>query len=100
MTADPRRIQTIAAYRVVPSACLRVRMVATLTSEVTSYSCRLYFTSATQKFPLMSENPAETRREEKPTKIGISHRNNAEKIDRRISVALMMDWTDEVELVR
>ena len=31
---------------------------------------------------------------EKPTKIGISHRKSAGIIDRRISVAPMMDWTD------
>jgi tRNA-dihydrouridine synthase A len=29
-----------------------------------------------------------------PAKIGISHNKSAEKIDRRISVAPMMDWTD------
>src|SRR5215831_12210702 len=42
----------------------------------------------------MPQNPAETRSDETPTKIGISHRKSAEKIDRRISVAPMMDWTD------
>ncbi|HEY4340538.1 MAG TPA: tRNA dihydrouridine(20/20a) synthase DusA [Steroidobacteraceae bacterium] len=42
----------------------------------------------------MPENPAETPGEEKPTEIGISHRKEAENIDRRVSVAPMMDWTD------
>ncbi|MBS0581063.1 MAG: tRNA dihydrouridine(20/20a) synthase DusA [Proteobacteria bacterium] len=42
----------------------------------------------------MPKNPAETRSEAKPTEIGISHRKSAGIIDRRISVAPMMDWTD------
>jgi hypothetical protein len=40
-------------------------------------------------------NPAETRSMESTIKIGISHKKPAEKIDRRISVAPMMDWTDK-----
>src|SRR6202023_1210112 len=42
----------------------------------------------------MPQNPAETPDAEIPTKIGISHNKTAEKIDRGISVAPMMDWTD------
>lgn len=42
----------------------------------------------------MAENPAEAPGTEIPTKIGISHNKTAGKIDRRISVAPMMDWTD------
>jgi tRNA-dihydrouridine synthase A len=42
----------------------------------------------------MPQNPAETPGAEIPTKIGISNNKTAEKIDRRISVAPMMDWTD------
>src|SRR5580658_9101081 len=42
----------------------------------------------------MPQNPVETRSEGKPTEVGISHRKSAEIIDRRISVAPMMEWTD------
>src|SRR5580704_407380 len=54
----------------------------------------LYGTFATAKLPLMRRNPAETPSSETTTKIGICSRQKAEKIDRRISVAPMMDWTD------
>jgi tRNA-dihydrouridine synthase A len=42
----------------------------------------------------MPQNPAETRNEGKPIEIGVSHSKSAGIIDRRISVAPMMDWTD------
>jgi len=42
----------------------------------------------------MSRNPTETPGSETPTKIRISSDQKAEKLDRRISVAPMMDWTD------
>jgi tRNA-dihydrouridine synthase A len=42
----------------------------------------------------MPRNPAETPDAEMPMKIGISSDKKAAKIDRRISVAPMMDWTD------
>jgi tRNA-dihydrouridine synthase A len=62
--------------------------------EVTSYSCHLYVTSATQELPEMPGNPAETPESKKPRKIGLSDDFSREKLDRRISVAPMMDWTD------
>jgi hypothetical protein len=46
----------------------------------------------------MPINPAETRSAEKPTEIGISDGFPRGKLDRRISVAPMMDGTDEVNL--
>jgi tRNA-dihydrouridine synthase A len=42
----------------------------------------------------MPQNPAETLHAEKPTEIGIAHSKSAAILDRRISVAPMMDWTD------
>src|ERR1700730_7162124 len=42
----------------------------------------------------MPQNPAEKPHTENPTKIGLSSGQTATKIDRRISVAPMMDWTD------
>lgn len=42
----------------------------------------------------MPENPAETPDSAKPIKTGISADFSREKIDRRVSVAPMMDWTD------
>ena len=44
----------------------------------------------------MARNPAETPGTETPMKVGISSDQKAEKIDRRISVAPMVDWTDEI----
>jgi hypothetical protein len=46
----------------------------------------------------MPINPAGTRSTEKPTETGISDGFSRGKLDRRISVAPMMDWTDEVNL--
>src|SRR5262244_3319488 len=42
----------------------------------------------------MPTNPAETTDSGEPTKIGLSDDFSRGKIDRRISVAPMMDWTD------
>jgi tRNA-dihydrouridine synthase A len=42
----------------------------------------------------MANNPAETHRSEKPAEVGISDVFSRGKLDRRISVAPMMDWTD------
>src|SRR6516165_12037843 len=44
------------------------------------------------RLPGMSTNPAETPDSEKPAKMGTSDDSSREKIDRRISVAPMMDW--------
>jgi hypothetical protein len=45
----------------------------------------------------MPTNPAETPDSEKPAKIGLSDDVSREKIDRRISVAPIMEWSDEVQ---
>src|ERR1700721_351956 len=74
--------------------CLRARIVAMRASEVTSYSCHLYVTSANAKLTRTRRNPAETRSMESTGKIRISDANSGGKLDRRISVAPMMDWTD------
>src|SRR5215813_9340992 len=42
----------------------------------------------------MPTNPAETTDSGEPKKIGLSDDFSREKIERRISVAPMMDWTD------
>jgi tRNA-dihydrouridine synthase A len=42
----------------------------------------------------MPNNPAETHEPPEPMKIGLSKDFSAEKLDRRVSVAPMMDWTD------
>jgi hypothetical protein len=44
----------------------------------------------------MPINPAETPESEMPIKIGVSTEFPRGKVDRRISVAPMMDWTDEL----
>jgi len=43
----------------------------------------------------MAQNPAEMTESEKTLTIGISSDNGSADIDRRISVAPMMDWTDD-----
>jgi hypothetical protein len=53
---------------------------------------------ANAKLPGMPINPAETPGSEMPTKPGVSADFSREKLDRRVSVAPMMDWTDEVNL--
>src|SRR5262249_16948570 len=62
--------------------------------EETSRSCLLYVSSANVKLPQMPTNPAETPESGEPAKIGISDDFSRGKIDRRVSVAPMMDWTD------
>jgi len=47
----------------------------------------------------MRRNPAETPESEKSTKIDLSYDFSRGKIDRRVSVAPMMDWTDEIYFV-
>src|SRR5215469_8403367 len=46
------------------------------------------------KLPEMRRNPAETADSGKPVKIGLAEDFSRRKIDRRVSVAPMMDWTD------
>jgi hypothetical protein len=65
--------------------------------EETSRSCLLYVSSANAKLPGMPTNTAETPDSDKPIKIGISDDFSREKLDRRISVAPMMDWTDQTK---
>src|ERR1700733_6049344 len=62
--------------------------------EATWDSCRLYVASATDKLPVTRRNSAETRSMGNTGNIGISTEQDAQKIDRRVSVAPMMDWTD------
>jgi hypothetical protein len=52
------------------------------------------------KFPVTRRNTAETRSMESTGKIGLSSEEKAAKIDRRVSVAPMMDWTDEFHFAR
>jgi hypothetical protein len=54
--------------------------------------------SATDKRPRMARNPAGTPSMESTGEIGISSEQKAVRIDRRVSVAPVMDWTDEVRL--
>lgn len=84
----------MAVYRVIPFACFRVLIVAILHLEETRYSCLLYVCSATYKLPGMRRNTAETPRMENTGKIDISSAKPRVAIDRRLSVAPMMDRTD------
>jgi hypothetical protein len=54
----------------------------------------LYVPSATSKLPGMPRNTAETPQVENAIKIDVSAEKSSHFIDRRISVAPMMDWTD------
>src|SRR6516165_11961353 len=60
----------------------------------TSRSCLLYVSSANAKLPQMPRNPAETPESENAGKQGVSDDFSRKNIDRRVSVAPMMDWTD------
>ena len=94
MIVLPRRSRTIAVYRVAPFACFRALIVAIPHLEETRYSCLLYVSSATHKLPAIRRNPAETHRMENAGKKGISLEKQRVLIDRRLSVAPMMEWTD------
>jgi hypothetical protein len=52
-----------------------------------------YLTLATHKLARIRRNIAETHRMESTQKSGISVEKNRVLIDRRLSVAPMMDWT-------
>ena len=58
------------------------------------FELHLYDPFANAKLPGMPINPAETPESEMPIKLGVSADFSREKLDRRISVAPMMDWTD------
>src|SRR3984957_12767880 len=58
------------------------------------HSCLLNVSAATAKLPGTRRNTAETRSMESTVKIRIPSEQEAVKIDRRINVAPMMDWTD------
>src|SRR5215472_9069287 len=68
-------------------------MVA-MANEGTSRSCLLYVSSANAKLPAMPTNPAETPESENAGKVGVCDDFSRKNIDRRVSVAPMMDWTD------
>jgi hypothetical protein len=51
--------------------------------------------SATSKLPDIRNDPAEAARVENTTKPGISVEKRSDSVDRRVSVAPMMDWTDD-----
>jgi len=52
----------------------------------------LYVASASDKFPAMRRNPTETHMTQGSTKIGLSSEKQSTLLDRRVSVAPMMDW--------
>jgi tRNA-dihydrouridine synthase A len=57
-------------------------------------SCLLYVSPTNDKLPEIRRNTAETQQVENATEIGTSFEKSSKSIDRRISVAPMMDWTD------
>ena len=65
-----------------------------VTSEATVNCRSLYVAAASDKFHGIRRNTAETSMMENTTKIGISSGNQGTLLDRRVSVAPMMDWTD------
>jgi tRNA-dihydrouridine synthase A len=58
------------------------------------YPCHLNVTSETDRLPGIRSNPAETPSMVNTGKTGISSEKPRASIDRRLSVAPMMDWTD------
>jgi len=48
--------------------------------------------------PGIRSNPAETSMTENSIRIGISNKKSRDMLDRRVSVAPMMDWTDAPEV--
>jgi tRNA-dihydrouridine synthase A len=57
-------------------------------------SCLLYVSPTNDKLPGMHRNTAETPQVENAIKGGVSVEKSSDFIDRRISVAPMMEWTD------
>jgi hypothetical protein len=78
---DPRvkAIATVAAF--LPEPSLNERVFGAVPS-------------ATHELPEIRRNPAEMPRMKNSGKIGISSKNSRVSIDRRVSVAPMMDWND------
>ena len=69
-------------------------MVGMMELRGTSHGGLLCVSQATGKLPRTRTNSAETRSMESTGKLGISIDKAPAKIDRRISVAPMMDWSD------
>lgn len=70
------------------------RWHGSLASRGTSHLCPFFVPSATHKLPGIRRTPAEMPRMENTGKIGISSEKLRASMDRRVSVAPMMDWTD------
>lgn len=68
-----------------------------VTSEATVNCRSLYVAAASDKFHGMRRNPAEIPMTENPEKIGISSAKQGTLLNRRVSVAPKMDWTDEAK---
>jgi len=81
-----------------PLACLRALIVAMMDLEGTSRPCPLYVPSVNAKLHQMRNNPAEIPHSPKPAEIGLSDDLSRENLDRRLSVAPMMDWTDSPKI--
>jgi hypothetical protein len=85
---------------VAPSACLRISIVGMTEipgrHEGWKASYLLYVSSTNDKLPEIRRNSAETTQVENATKIGMSVEKGSDLVDRRISVAPMMDWTDDL----
>jgi hypothetical protein len=77
------------------SDCFRTLMSAMATLEASWESCRLYAASATDKLAGMARNPAEMPDTETPVKAGVSSEQKTARVERRVSVAPMMDWSDD-----
>ena len=88
----------MAVYGVAPLACLRILIVGMIDipgrHEAWKASGLLYVSPTHDKLPEMRRNPAEAAQVTNATKIGNSVEKSSDLIDRRISVAPMMDWTD------
>jgi hypothetical protein len=67
-----------------------------LLNRVAQGNLRDGVTDATIELPRIRSNPTETLQVEDATKQGISVDKSRKFFDRRISVAPMMDWTDDL----
>jgi hypothetical protein len=87
----------VAMYPVVPSARLLGRIVAIAGAARAAHAFCVEILEQLQvkKHSGIRSNPAETPSMENPAKIDISETRSAASLDRRVSVASMMDWTDD-----
>jgi hypothetical protein len=93
-----RRMEAVWRFTLLP--CLRALIAGMIECPArhgaSNASWVPYVSPASDRLPGMRREPDEAKRAENPAKPGVSGDTRGDSIDRRLSVAPMMDWTDDL----